>query len=169
MILNLTQVISGKLNQMPFEMTLTPDLTEFEVYGAESVTPFQVSGQVNQKGVELEIELHFSGSFGFLCNRCLMPVDFKVDRRITKRIIRQGGEFFEEDEISIFIEDYNVDIEKIMIDELHLSMPIQVLCDESCKGICPNCGQALNEGKCTCSEDRVDPRLESLKNFFSQN
>lgn len=169
MILNITQVISGKLNQMPFEMTLTPDVTEFEVYGAVSASPFHVTGQVIRKGVELEVGLQISGSIGFLCNRCLKPVDLKIDRSITKRIIRQGGEIFEEDEVSIFIEDYNVDIERIMFDEIHLSMPIQVLCDVSCKGICPNCGQALNEGECTCSEERVDPRLESLKNFFSQN
>jgi uncharacterized protein len=169
MILNLTNVISGKLSQMPFEMTLIPDLTEFEIYGAESVSPFEIKGRVERRGVELEIELHYVGSFGFSCNRCLKPVELKFERNLTKQIIRQGGEFIEEDEESLFIEDYSVDIERLVIDEIHLSMPIQVLCDDSCRGICPKCGQLLNEGECTCSEDGVDPRLESLKNFFSQN
>lgn len=169
MILNLTNVISGKLSQMPFEMTLTPDLSDFEIYGAEGVTAFEIRGVVERRGVELELDLHFSGAFRFSCNRCLIPVDLSFERDVTKRIIRQGGEFIEEDEESLFIEDYNIDIERLVVDEIHLSMPIQVLCDPSCKGICPNCGKSLNEDECTCSEDRVDPRLESLKNFFSQN
>lgn len=169
MILNLTNVISGKLSQMPFEMTLTPELSDFEIYGAEGISPFEVKGVVERRGVELEIDVHYSGTMRFSCNRCLKPVDLTFEQDLTKRIIRQGGEIIEEDEDSLFIDDYSVDIERLVVDEIHLSMPIQVLCDESCKGICPNCGKSLNEDECTCSEDRVDPRLESLKNFFSQN
>jgi len=41
------------------------------------------------------------------------------------------------------------------------------LCKADCKGLCPSCGQDLNEGRCDCQPERVvDPRLQKLKEFF---
>ncbi|MDD3689696.1 MAG: YceD family protein [Synergistaceae bacterium] len=41
-------------------------------------------------------------------------------------------------------------------------MPRQVLCSKDCKGLCPLCGKSLNEGKCGCSPDTLDPRFKKL-------
>jgi uncharacterized protein len=41
------------------------------------------------------------------------------------------------------------------------------LCSEDCKGICPQCGQDLNEGECDCEIETVDPRLAKLKEFYN--
>jgi len=55
------------------------------------------------------------------------------------------------------------DDEALRIDERHLldlteavrqylstSIPLQPLCSMSCRGLCPECGMNLNEGKCRC-------------------
>lgn len=44
-----------------------------------------------------------------------------------------------------------------------LSLPPKVLCSPDCKGLCPNCGQNLNVGTCSCKEEEGDPRLAALK------
>lgn len=44
-----------------------------------------------------------------------------------------------------------------------LDLPIQQYCQPDCQGICSDCGQNLNEGSCTCADDKIDPRLAALK------
>jgi len=38
-----------------------------------------------------------------------------------------------------------------------------VTCREDCKGLCPHCGQNLNEGQCSCSVTLEEPRWAALK------
>ena len=37
-------------------------------------------------------------------------------------------------------------------DLLVVEVPSILICNETCKGLCPQCGQNLNEGRCTCSD-----------------
>jgi uncharacterized protein len=43
-------------------------------------------------------------------------------------------------------------------DQAVMAMPIAHLCSENCKGLCPVCGQNLNQAQCNCS-----PRLFNSK------
>ncbi|MBU1147145.1 MAG: DUF177 domain-containing protein, partial [Candidatus Omnitrophica bacterium] len=36
--------------------------------------------------------------------------------------------------------------------EIILDSPMKVVCRPDCKGLCPNCGQNLNVGKCECTK-----------------
>ena len=46
-----------------------------------------------------------------------------------------------------------------------LALPMQVVCSEKCKGLCPVCGQDLNKAECGCERKVVDPRLVTLKDI----
>jgi len=53
-----------------------------------------------------------------------------------------------------------------------LAVPMKKLCNEDCKGLCPNCGKDLNKEQCTCKSDEIDPRwkpLLSLKDKLNLN
>ncbi len=69
-----------------------------------------------------------------------------------------------------FYRDGEIDITELLREQIVLAGEMKPLCDEACKGICPHCGTDLNtESKhCTCSDDRVDPRLEVLKKYFEK-
>lgn len=41
------------------------------------------------------------------------------------------------------------------------------LCRPDCKGLCPECGQNLNEGPCSCQKVSLDPRLSVLGQLLS--
>lgn len=47
-----------------------------------------------------------------------------------------------------------------------LDVPMQPLCKPDCLGLCPQCGQNLNEGACACEEDDIDPRLAALRQLL---
>ncbi|MFH1479014.1 MAG: DUF177 domain-containing protein [Candidatus Omnitrophota bacterium] len=44
-----------------------------------------------------------------------------------------------------------LDIDEDVRQELVLDYPVKTLCKNDCKGLCPNCGQNLNVGECSCS------------------
>jgi uncharacterized protein len=50
-----------------------------------------------------------------------------------------------------------------------LSVPLKLLCSETCAGLCPRCGANLNTEVCTCSETLIDPRWEKLRSLQDNN
>jgi len=51
-------------------------------------------------------------------------------------------------------------------DNILLDVPLVLLCNEGCKGICSECGSDLNTNQCECQkEGEVDPRFAVLKTF----
>jgi uncharacterized protein len=88
------------------------------------------------------------------CSRCLKEFTYPIDVEIS-------DELFIDD-----IEDlHNVDIFPTLVSDIILEIPIKPLHDEDCQGLCPVCGQDLNEGDCDCEVETVDPRLAKLKDF----
>jgi uncharacterized protein len=48
-------------------------------------------------------------------------------------------------------------------------MPMGILCRPDCAGLCPQCGQNLNEGTCDCAKDDIDPRFEVLRRLGDED
>ena len=48
-----------------------------------------------------------------------------------------------------------------------LDMDTKYLCRPDCKGVCPECGQNLNEGPCSCRK-KPDPRLAVLEQLLDK-
>ncbi len=55
--------------------------------------------------------------------------------------------------IKYYTEEY-IDMSEDLKENLLLEVPARILCSENCEGLCPHCGQNLNEGKCDC---RLEP------------
>ena len=72
------------------------------------------------------------------CGRCLAPVEQPV----------------EAGDIALFVEipaGVEVcDISGEIREELLLELPMNLLCDPDCRGLCPECGADLNRGDCGC-------------------
>ncbi len=47
-----------------------------------------------------------------------------------------------------------VDITEEIREALILNLPHFPLCDEACKGLCPQCGKPMNEGPCGCRAEK---------------
>jgi uncharacterized protein len=57
----------------------------------------------------------------------------------------------------IFYEGEEIDLEKILMEQINLSIPFNPTCNGHCKGICAQCGTNLNYQDCNC------------ENTFNQN
>ncbi len=65
--------------------------------------------------------------------------------------------------------DGNADLGPLVREVSLLAMPMKPLCREDCLGLCPECGQNLNEGSCACVKDDIDPRLSALRVLLEQH
>ena len=57
-------------------------------------------------------------------------------------------------------------LDKVLKDNIILNLPAKQMCSYDCKGLCLECGVDLNNERCSCSKEELDPRMETLKNFF---
>ena len=102
------------------------------------------------------------------CDRCLKPVDTIVEIDFTRELYAPElltDEDMKEDQH--FVEEYELDVEVLLKEELQLAWPSKILCDEDCKGICKKCGQNLNDNKCECDDFVPDIRFANLMDIFN--
>ncbi|MFI3230015.1 MAG: DUF177 domain-containing protein [bacterium] len=62
--------------------------------------------------------------------------------------------------------DNNINLEKPLITNIFLNMPMRTLCREDCKGLCRICGHDLNGEDCGCDREYRDPRFEGFLHLF---
>jgi len=95
------------------------------------------------------------------CNRCLRPVDF----RSTSSVSQVYGER-PDDHIGGIDDEGNIDLSRVIQDELCLSVPLVTLCSEFCQGICPMCGVDLNEGSCVGHAEASESPFAALETWL---
>lgn len=100
------------------------------------------------------------------CFRCLREVTHPVNAELVFTLVEAAyqGEFSREEEI-IFFHDTTVDIAPVVQETILLGLPIRILCQEECQGLCPGCGIDKNLAQCKCVQDKIDPRWEKLKSL----
>jgi uncharacterized protein len=87
--------------------------------------------------------------------------------------VTSAEEIGDEDEAAIdegeaemgFYELPGLELEDIIREKLLLQLPMQRVCSESCKGICPVCGANRNETACNCEAHPGDDRWMALKDL----
>jgi uncharacterized protein len=106
------------------------------------------------------LRLRFEVAVAGPCMRCLSDAapTFAIDAREVSQ--PGGGEELE----SPYVADEQLDLGGWARDALVLALPAQVLCRADCAGLCPRCGENLNEaGPDHRHEREPDPRWAKLR------
>ena len=103
------------------------------------------------------------------CSRCLgrfrHPLKIKFEEEFLPTIDAQSGAPLPPpEEASVFTidEQHILDLTEAIRQYSLLAIPMKALCKKECAGLCPSCGKNLNEGKCTCPTQNIDPRWSKL-------
>jgi len=116
------------------EVLLSPDLRLINFSGV-------VKAGRTQQGVLIHGE--FQGSTQAECVRCLtafeqgLNTSFDELYAFSQRSMTDSG--------LLLPEDGNIDLEPIVREYLLIELPISPICKNDCHGLCPICGQNLNE------------------------
>ena len=97
------------------------------------------------------------------CDRCCESVpielcaDFDYECIVGEEEPHTGDdtECREEDYCRIFINEPVIDLDVILREQIYLALPVSLLCQQSCQGLCAQCGADLNRAECSCSS--TDP------------
>jgi uncharacterized protein len=135
------------------------------------VSPVSLSFDVDrQETGRYRVVGQLTSALELMCSRCLetftLPVATDFDLRYVPRIenVGEGEKEVEEDDLATaFYSDDQIDLGHLIVEQLHLAVPMKPLCDVECKGLCPQCGTDLNSSACDCSPTWEDPRLAVLK------
>jgi uncharacterized protein len=98
------------------------------------------------------------------CARCLAEAVIEVHAQ-QQEFAPTAKDGWEETDTSEFIKCLVVDIDGLAREALVLALPGQVVCSETCKGLCGHCGTDLNKGVCGCSAEEIDERWSRLKDL----
>ncbi len=101
------------------------------------------------------------------CGRCLEPVsdELVVDfRELFAYPDSTTDETTEQDEVHRLDGDY-LDAEPVMRDAIVLGLPFTPLCRPDCAGLCPTCGQRLDDLPPDHAHEVLDPRWAALAAF----
>ncbi len=152
--------VNGASMQVSFEEE--PSEKEF-VGGCLIDGKIKFSGTLTNELGSVRLEGRLQLKYSYDCYRCLRPAGKDLNIRISESFI--SSDDAEQTDMYPF-EEKTLDTDKALRDNIILNLPMKNLCSEKCKGLCEKCGTNLNEMQCECVDDRIDPRLEGLKNFF---
>ncbi|HEX3334951.1 MAG TPA: YceD family protein [Jatrophihabitans sp.] len=101
------------------------------------------------------------------CGRCLDPVSDELVADVCELFAYPNSatdETTEEDEIYRVDGDL-LDVEPVVRDVVVLGVPWTPLCRPDCAGLCPTCGQRLDDLPAGHAHDVIDPRWAALAEF----
>ena len=163
-----------ELKARPFDVTLEPGVIEFLDPKLRQAGPLRASG-VAELVIDLLGEIRVKGHVKVLmeadCDRCLEPASYPVDGdfELYYRPVAEGyGEekAIDEGEAEMgFYEGDGVELNDVLREFVLLTLPMQRVCSEDCKGICPECGQNRNQKQCACQTASADDRWAALKHL----
>ena len=164
---DLTQLISQKVNEVEIdsilEFTKDDDLLNNDSF---KIAPVMVTGVVKRNEENFSLTLNYESKWTCFCSRCLDELEYDLKGEIVRSIVKERNDA--EDD-NVYVESAVIDLYDVIYNDVVLNLPTQVLCDENCKGLCPDCGANLNTGDCTCADEKIDPRFAKLKNLFTHD
>ncbi len=135
----------------------------------------EVDGTLHKVSTQFFLKGTARASYARECDRCLAEVNREVSIPIN---LFYGPDLAEG---SVTREDADqetrslgADQEVIVLDDevreaVTLGMPLKILCSDTCRGICSQCGADLNKEQCRCEDDDVDPRWAKLADIFKKS
>jgi uncharacterized protein len=157
--------------------------------GFVPAAPARLKGRLEKVSGKVLLSAHTAVKFQGPCKRCLGPargeigVDFQLSlvRRAPapveddqgpetepKKLRDEEGTAGSFDPMASEEEPFDgrtIDLGDLAREQILLNVPMDLICKESCQGLCTVCGKDLNEGECGCERKPADPRWAALKDI----
>ena len=157
-----------------FDVLIPPGEIEYSDKRLKQIGDLHAEGSVELMGNtlgEIRVRGHLDVQMETECDRCLeravFPInsDFDLFYRPAQPTRHPAEEVeIDEGESEIaFYEGSGLRLNDILREYILLSMPMQRVCSQTCRGICPVCGQNRNVQECGCVMKPADDRWAALK------
>jgi len=175
-----------KLKARPRQVVIDEPVEGFPVLnevaereGLEFVEPIKGRCLATWAGDVVEVTGRLQSRVKAPCGRCLEEVEQTLHVDVLLCYVPEGRkarddsaaievELDEDDLGLIVVQGDEIDLRTDLAQELVMALPVQILCDEGCDGLCPVCGVNRNLAVCTCERPQFHSSLAELKNFKAE-
>jgi uncharacterized protein len=180
------QLLTDRLTESPTEIgfDVTPawwkercGADEELVGGVRSALMTRV--RAYRAGEDLVLEGEVEGALELACGRCLTRYRHPIRERFRLVLEPAGsrvpadpegaaaldrdGVYLSDELESGWFRGSEIDLGGLIQELIALAFPVQPLCREDCRGLCPQCGADRNAESCGCSEVRPDSPFAALR------
>ncbi len=152
-----------EVRKLPFAQTWQAGEIDFSDSGTAQSGALVAEGEAEllaHTGGEVHVRGRVKATLVAECDRCLGKATYPVDTGFDLYYRPVDHSAPVEDEVAIdegeaemgFYELPGLELEDILREQVLLQLPMQRVCSETCKGICPVCGGNRNEVDCHCVE-----------------
>ncbi len=162
--------------EVAVQRVFEPALLEAEAEGLRLAGPVEFDGRLIRRGERYQLTGKARGTVELACSRCLEPFDWPVDAEVDLTYVPDRRvpvpadaevELQDDDLSTAYYHDHVLDLAGMLREQFHLALPMQPLCREECRGLCPQCGTNRNAESCDCRTTWEDPRLAALRSLNS--
>lgn len=126
----------------------------------------------------VEVEGNIETSVRLTCGRCLKEFETILESRFALSYtpeVAGASDESQESEVELNAEDLGliyfrgkeIDLHPGIQEQVVMAFPMQPLCGEGCRGLCPKCGKNLDNGDCGCDRAHFDNPFAILQNLSS--
>lgn len=180
------KILVDRLKQTPAELSFGPDDPGWaevlesvpELRGPEAEVP-SVRIRAHRMGQDVYLEGTLEGALSLECGRCLVryrsplrepfrlvlePAGARVppEPEAARDLARLGMCLGDELEMGWF-QGPEIDLRSLLREVVALAVPVQPLCREDCRGLCPRCGMDRNRESCACEAERPASPFAALE------
>ncbi|MGK2348773.1 YceD family protein [Actinomyces sp. W5033] len=154
---------------------VAPEGLGTEVIGAAPGTPLVIDATLTSVDDGVLVRGGAQAHVHAECVRCLRDID--QERRVSfdelyylpEAAAAQRAEGDEEADDVFLLGDTSLDLEPALRDALVLDLPLRPLCREDCAGLCPHCGERLDDLPAGHHHEVLDPRWSALAGLLGED
>ena len=159
-----------KFRRIVVSRTYTSEALDYHGTDFRQAAPLKVDAVAELVGSEVRIRGRLGTRLEAYCDRCLgsvaIPVEEEFDLcyRPVSTIAREEEVELPEDELEVgFLSGDGIELADVVTEQVILSVPMKLVCQTDCRGLCPVCGANLNVEKCDCLPTKENSPFAFLK------
>lgn len=173
------KIFVSQISETPKELSFTAGTEELNrLYEADAKDfrfpqPLDVRVAYYRSGPELFFQGRIGAAVEGYCSRCLKSYSFSLTKEfdfiLAPDTRSAKTKELNQDEMGLsFYSGEEINLTPFIREQVLLALPTRPLCDEDCRGLCPECGVDLNEGTCRCAFSKADPRMAFFRDMKLQ-
>lgn len=169
------KIIVSKIPDEGIEIHSSENAESLEISPADLMLgdDVHIDATIRREGEIFFIDGSIKTVLRLTCSRCAVYFSYPVD---TFFHCREEPVTSASTEVELALKRNDMDIDHYAGDEVEintllreqviLSIPMHPLCKPDCRGLCPQCGQDLNIGRCDCQPEEVVNPFTVIKKLF---
>jgi uncharacterized protein len=159
-----------QLHRITVAESYEPGSLDFQSVDFRPISPVKLRATAELLGEDIRILGHLDTNLEFNCDRCLLPVevpvscDFDLFYQPAEKIAKEVEIEVPPDEMEIgFYSEDGIELADVATEQILLALPMKVVCNPECRGLCPVCRANRNLTLCECAPPQQESPFAALQ------